>query len=617
MKLEYNGVVLPLKHSNVYNYVEEPVWLEDGSYQYTRYVIGCRTVIGVDLDMWAGGPALGTVPSAIINDVRQALQTPRKLLRLTGDDGGVLVEAPDLDLSTPNPWDRKPADDSRLGPIPLRVSVKSFSPKSYIVEFEVECYMSHCGVYKPTVIRNLWEVSVSYDQDWFATHTVSGQLVLNGSTDESALNFAGLVTVPLMEDFIRTNFSYVLSKDGRVLNYSFEDVQQYVLPPCPATTASGTFSISTRGALLYAKIALNLSAPKHVKKTDLLAVAARIVIAYATQGRSTTRLPGGLLRGVLIETDLFKNNIRMRASWIHADNRTEDKDGPGDRAALLNAARKAWWPFGVDPGKIINRLITNREWKDPKTWGSLVVATLHNSLKEMECEEEEDAADPTRDISPDEGEVGFWGTLAEELRESYGIVDDENKHPCVKEEDQGYKYYHSQLEFVQARLSQSDLNQIALAVEVEDLPLRDRLISDEHLDHVYPDYRIASRYVDKEMVFAFPRSNPDSTEDAVVLRVCKPLQFRVVQWQAERIGEDPNIPNPETPDDAESLLSAATTIDAPQLTVDGFEEQRGARGAYAYVVKRKADEMKSGKLPHTSRDEVHTMDVGHYEDLIS
>lgn len=544
VKLTYNGIELPAKHSTTYRYDEEAQFADDGTYLYTRFTIGVQTVIATNSQFEAGGLAAGDKPTLQANFVRERLSQPRRELFLRDEAGTILLQSPSPGA----------AADSTRGPKPTRLSLKSFSPNSFIVDFEIQTDLNVCELSPPKVLRNAWDIQVSYHRNWTPTHEVSGQLVFSGHS-ETEERWVHVFAPPLMDGFVRQGWQYAYARDGLSVNYTFVDSAPYIVPPKPATTATGAYTESKQQGQTYANLNVHLEGPRDTLRGDLVILATKILVAYMTgkTGSDHADIESGILQQSAITVDLFNNSVDIRASWLK-------KQGPGATADLDPLD-----PLGVGGVEIIRKIVTDGKARDPGGFGHFTVNTLHALLKGNICNEDDGVAEPDGTLLPTVGQA---------------------------------------------------IDEIQAVIEVDQLPRKPSILQSAG-QNPYTDALISSKYVQNTQKYFFPPAAGGQSSSGFVAQVSAPVWYRVVDFQVERLNLSPDVPNPETQDDNEILIHEDVRPVAPQHTTDGFGELHGVRGRYVFQLLDVPDELKAGKLPNMNRQDIHALqDASFVEGLI-
>jgi hypothetical protein len=516
MRLSYNDIVFLDTHLLTTRYEEEPQYHVNGEYLYTTFTIGIRGLVSSDAPLFSAATIGAPTPVKQMKDVRNFLLTPGKKLLFADHNGNIL-------LQSPRPGDL--ADDTK-GPR-TRVSVSSFSKETFIIDFEVTTDLACPQAYMP-LIHNSWSVDVSYDQNAYATYEISGQLVISGARQpERILHNTDFLLPPVAKGFVRQNFRYTTDRTGLTINYSASDRQVKVVPPKPATVASGSFTEGLSANAIMAEVDVHLEGAKDVPRSALVHLANKIAVVYLMPPEKTEL--GEEVEGGSTRISLFENSVDLRIRVLR-----EKKDEMVAQTGL----------FDIQMADLLDQ----QETRQPGPHGTYLVRTLHPRLKQGIC------VPPTR----------LGNTEAQEQPEP----------------DQ----------------RQDDIQTIQEAPEQLEIQKRTFVSQDSHK---FTDYRIESTYVQKVGIFGFPAA-ADATGEPVattIIQAHSPLWYRIVKWQAEKMGDTPLIPNPVTKDSNEVLIYESLSPSAPHMRPSSDSEITFIRGVYIYLLKLAPSKFKSGKIP--------------------
>jgi len=219
----------------------------------------------------------GSFPSdtaATLQEVKAALTTPRRSFSYSIGNK-VLVEVP---------AGAGPVLDAALGPEPLPVTINEVTAGVFLVEHGVICRVidcpPNCEDKLDPVVSLRWEQSETFDTNWASTIETHGMVIVRSDLLQSADSFRELATPPVLPNYQRTRSHYVLSPDGTRLQFSFTDVEQDRLPPYPATTARGRFTVnSNKGGVRIGQVDLELRGQPGTSRGVLLIVALRMALS--------------------------------------------------------------------------------------------------------------------------------------------------------------------------------------------------------------------------------------------------------------------------------------------------------------------------------------------------
>ena len=232
---------------------------------WNKYTVRVSGVVSVE------GDGLPADYRATFNNLKHRLETPRRAIKYTV--GGTTLLAWE-------PGDGAP--DAGMGPDPEPATVTRMNEGVFFVEVGYVVCLLDCGeqAAENPVVSLRWEQRESYDQNWYTQLRTSGLLIVRADLKKSADSFRALATPPVLKDFRRHSAEYVLSKSGTELSFNFTDVEEYLLPPRPATKAGGRFTCTvTAGSIRNGQCDVHLEGPKGVNRRDLMMVAIRMAFA--------------------------------------------------------------------------------------------------------------------------------------------------------------------------------------------------------------------------------------------------------------------------------------------------------------------------------------------------
>ncbi len=269
----YNGVAIELTQTLEFSWVMEYDPTETDAL-FTRYTIRVRGFITQGQGQFPGVDGTTASSSITVNAIKSLLQAPRRPMRY------ILGATPLLSVAVGT-------IDDKNGPIPLPAVVKEVSTGTFYVECGCVVRLVACdtacpdGSSRSPVISLRWTQTESFDENWNSNLTTDGKLIVRSSMLQCADNFRINCTPDIAIDYIRTRSSYTISPDGLEMDFHFEDQEMDRLPPFPATTATGTYVVTTPrpGGLRIGTVMIDLTAPKGINRSVLMYRAIRM--AYA------------------------------------------------------------------------------------------------------------------------------------------------------------------------------------------------------------------------------------------------------------------------------------------------------------------------------------------------
>ncbi len=293
----YAGVKMPLVKTN--SFAQESVYSEDGlDYLYTKFTLDCRCLLTQDSLRVSRVPVQNDLDLSIAN-IRKLLLQPRQNFRYSLRHGG----SPIIDVGGPDPAG---------GPFPQGMDIIDIhGGNAAIVAFRIVAHSTDgCGDDRLSdrdkeVLSNRYMSTMSYDQDFFATRTVSGRIVFRGKQGIQPDCFRDLVMPELPKGFRRKSMTFQVASSGLSLSYTIVDEEHYDFDSA-STTSRGSYSEWTEqgGAPVFGEVDISLSAPKNFRKDILIARAAEIALSKFTRS--------DFLYTARVTEDLFRNAISLR-----------------------------------------------------------------------------------------------------------------------------------------------------------------------------------------------------------------------------------------------------------------------------------------------------------------
>lgn len=254
--VQYGSVTLGLVKTNLFS--QEPILVDDVQYLYTRFRISVQCVFNS-----ATMTGLGDNPAQINTNIRLAMMRERQVLRILV--GGV----PLLEVASP---------DNKAGPFPKSCNVNQIiGTQTFIVSWECEAFLHDCTPV-PSVLSNRWDMTLTYDENFFCTRNTNGLLIVrpNGSTNPPRKDeFMSLMMPPLPTGWIRTRMSFVEARDGLSMAYQIEDKEVEFVPPVPATKSTIDYGerVELGAPFIIAELTIELSGRRGCPRLDLLQTA--------------------------------------------------------------------------------------------------------------------------------------------------------------------------------------------------------------------------------------------------------------------------------------------------------------------------------------------------------
>ena len=175
------------------------------------------------------------------------------------------------------------------------------------------------------IVSNKWDTSQTIDDRKYSKIQYDGTLRLMSAAKRPAENLTFLINAclpPVMLGFSRDSVYFSLSKDGRSLNYRITDTERYAAPPQPATTWSGSVSVSTKenGTTCHLGCNISMNGGPGTHPYQLLTRAMRI--AELKLGRFE-----GLNTDFILKTLGFTENLHDNSIILNVQAERTGKDG--------------------------------------------------------------------------------------------------------------------------------------------------------------------------------------------------------------------------------------------------------------------------------------------------
>jgi len=309
--VKYGDIQMPLVKTN--SFAQEPIYTEDGiDYLYTKFTLDCQCLLTYD--------SLLITPVSHISDLSRQIATlrpqllqPRQNFRYSvGETGDAVV-----DIGGPDPAG---------GPFPQAFDIIEIQgANAAIVSYRIIAYGDVCGENREDerekeILSNRFSVTTSYDQDFYATRTMTGKLVLRGKKGLQPDDFRNVVMPTLPHGYRRESMSFQVSSNALSLGYTIVDKEKYVIDRV-STTSKGTYNEWTErwGVPVYGEVEISLSAPKNFDKKNMISRAAEIALSRFTEDDH--------LMSTSVTEDLFSNAISLRMRAMKASGKmTREKN---------------------------------------------------------------------------------------------------------------------------------------------------------------------------------------------------------------------------------------------------------------------------------------------------
>lgn len=600
--IEYNDIVM--------DDVLTTQWLEEVVYDTTGvdalYTKLTATFSGVlhGSAIRQHAPGIDTDSAEIhkrLDDIRGEMMLPRKKIKIVMGERTVL-ELDGLEVTKPfgegNDLKGRPASagknlDVNNGPKPLAFQINAiWGSEVFRVSWSVECcFQRFCDGDRPEVLGNKWAVSESIDVDKYLTKTINGELRLAAYATVPAFGYKYLVIPPLETGFRRESVDFTVSADGLTARYTIVDKQIEVAAPYPAAEFQVSHTERTDNGVNFTANASSevVGQPNatigHLVKRAVQLVFNRLNIeeleenpaSYMVTGASITVNQGAKIR---VSCDM---GIRLL--------------GEGDTKVVLSqksaAAARIVKPLKDLPLLIQQKNVAaERKVKDYDPEVSYVApdhgyasdgsprkpaaAAVLLSYLQTPCSTHQMPTDGKPATAPeltkikDSSQYSTGDQNGTRVNDNGTFEDDSTSNPFMKPK-------------IKTMYDKNAYKIAYLEVEVKD------------------------EWFDDEVRAALPVADVDAEESIVVLPLAKRNTRRVINYQATRVGDLPNIPDlPEMYQEPEGdvtfyRMKFSRVIPAPRPGPDGLKFICGVAMRAEYVANKPLQDDKKRslmKLPH-------------------
>lgn len=602
----YNGVTL--HNVQTREWEQETVYDESNTDAlYHRYRMRFEGILHAEASgsTWVGTAAQENMV-AQYGAVYARLQQPRQSLKVTvsnahaADEPLVLFECvPSVPPSHAGQGNLNEVNrDVDNGPKPLGFKIlQVIGAKCLRVSFAIQCAKLSCPppwytggpLQVPLVLNNRWSVSEEMDANNFTTRTIAGRMRLScGVTSDQLVTnnpampqvFARYLVVPGIEEgFKRERIEFSADKSGLECEYRITDRQIHTAPPWPATRMEARHTQTTHdGFSVASEVHVRLEGPPHVDKRYLITRAIQIIDAklnFIDRQANVSWVPELIsITDQIGETNTVEAIARIRETINAPDamlfaTLRKNLGNPLELPSIQNEPHE-YDPTRTDPPAVFG-YVPHKGERRPT-----VLLTLQCYLQ-MPCRDLHRIFSGTQPAD-DEDE--------EESRNTYA--------PEVKEAS-----------------SSGDLP-----------PAKDGAWSDEHREAQYCFARISTRYLANTCRVQLPIAYSDDddadprTDTSKVFRIGKTQARREIQYDAERIGQWPQLPPPvDSYEDCEEgqeghpdnlkgrLLRHWVEPHPPTLAADGVTRIYRTTAYYLYALNRPPtleESVRVGVAPQTN-----------------
>ncbi|MCX7668909.1 MAG: hypothetical protein N2439_02395, partial [Anaerolineae bacterium] len=369
-----------------------------------------------------------------------------------------------------------------------------------------------------TVLNNRWSLREEIDANFFTVRTISGTLRLGRNVAAAGIDYRELCVPPLEPGFARERMLYTVDPTGLEVQYEIADRQVHTAAPWPATRMRVSHRRGTHdGVKFHAQCQVRLEGPPFAPKTALLARAIQIIDFYTgllanaqTYGRSYYVASADLIEEIG-EENAVEANVTLA---IIGDPTNADAEGLDFIDQQLTALGKdldlSAYPAPASP--VAGPSPNPHESKEPNAYGYSTVGGRDTALWwVMQC------------------------YLQRPWHEPHGIGraaagrGDEAETPTIA----------------------TRAPQVVRVKEIRRATGAPNEFSEEHKTRMYNYARMLNRYRMPQMRVACPLAvQPTGGAGAdgptvAIAQIGRPSATRKIVYDAERIGDWPEIPSPK------------------------------------------------------------------------
>jgi len=382
------------------------------------------------------------------------------------------------------------------------------------------------------VLSNRWSCTDNIDTNMRTTRTYKGLLEL--ATSRFSPHWFRYLCLPPLSDGMRRDFeSWTATEDGKKLAWSVTDTEIAISAPYPATKWNIVHSEGAhQGQVGIGTIDITLEGDSNVDKKQLIAIGLKVVESKLKKKDNVEQLPDN--------------------AWILEDILITDHIGDVNAITVTASIRR----YNV----IMNNFVS--------VSGSLLgVAIPASELPDFDAtyDPRQSRGGRTGEVPEYEGPVSLIGIFRCYLQ-----------NPCGT--DHGINSYNMLATNENQPTSATPYGQISAVVVPTITDTEVSHYSDSHKEQMYRVYKCESLYKSNEMRVAMPKASapyvpPEETPDAVdnsdatcIVSLCRPQSRLIVRIVAERVGEWPEMPDPETLYMGEATHAPGYSPGSPTLT---------------------------------------------------
>ena len=594
--LEYNGIRLGIMRTNAY--IQQPIHSEDGSDQIgTLVTIDVDAIYNPEVTSYAptgSGPVQSYGQFAPMTDTAVAAALMAKRGQLTYVVGNHTV------IQSPAPGY---AVDIQNGPQPRHCVARQINERTWRVNYRVETAIRDCSPAGIGLVSNRWRQSHQVGADHLSTVTTQGIAIFRtdvlANLDVTADYFRSVLMPKHILDFQRVSIVARLNEIGNVLTYEVIDRERSTQIGSQTAATYGVvdfnagLQVSTvpageggiAGPVCMATFDCVVRGDRNSKRSGLYAWASRLAIeklGIPPEGELPADQAG---RSPIIthvhcgeQIDRPIVTLQMVAKYI-----------PNNQN--LGAIKGvAWDLLGFDPGRYFaNPNVDQSIFLEGVTDGTnpqMPLGTRGHFDGMMFAQAMTTALQRCQSFAP---------AACLERVPGYGPDDPVSGTPPVAP---GSYFCNSK------PLVDVSVGPVLFPITPTNFSstLSPHLRSDPD---AVTDYRQDVQHTKSRSVIVAPVAGYAGQETPpLVFRLGQSIDYRTVNWTAERIGSPPKIPHPRSNDHSEVLVGHEITAATPELGPDAVAKIQRVSGSYTYAQTRRLgpgrDPLPMGAVPYAN-----------------
>lgn len=464
----------------------------------------------------------GQDPATWIASVRESMLLPRREL-VVQFGGSEILRSPFPGLT----------EDAKHGPRPLQFNIQRYDGTTAFIQFEIETFIEECSEI-PAVLSHRWDCSYSIDNDYYSTRIINGTVILNSEIAGLDLKSLQPLIIPMIASgWKRESIQIAVQSDGLKLNYTITDKERHLAVPKYVVdwSARYTQTLGIDQHLSNNEISVVVKGEPHAPVGELLKVAARLVFSRINPNATTARTTSEVkefLTSFSVTEDIGRNTIEMRVTTKSA--KTIQVDEQSNMLFTRIGAE-------IDIDEI--------KQNTPRVPDGTVLPIKGNYLALLFAATVQDpcyvsgitSAAPVYATQPSTKEIKISVTQTNSLN----TYDQTNTN-----------YTNTQVK----------------------LPY-----TDYEIDVVYPN-----AYNVLQLPTCYSSGMTDYSQRCNIVKVGCITGSKEIHWRAERIGQRPDMPDPENYTTGSYLTGTKVHLGAVELAPDGVTRKYITSGVYTYAL---------------------------------